>query len=87
MTERIFLYLLNAVGTSNFLLIKFNSCYCHDKNTPSGFLSLKIVKRNARHVDGKTVLRWMWHVASEMNRIVYKRLMGICGGCVLWMVD
>jgi len=61
------------------------AAYCNDKNVPSGFLSLKTVKREARHVVDKAVLRWMWHVASERYRIVYKRLVGICG-CVLWMV-
>lgn len=61
--------------------------YCNNKNIPSSFLSLKTGKRDSRHVDGKAVLRWMWHVVSERYRIVYSRLVGICGGCVLWMVD
>lgn len=87
MTERIFLHFVECCQHMEFCTYQVQQL--HNVMTKiylrAFFLSLKTVKREARHVDGKAVLRWMWHVASERYRIVHKRLVGICG-CVLWMV-
>jgi hypothetical protein len=87
MKERIILHFVECVQHIEFYYVSSSAAaYCIDKNIHSIHF-LKTVKRDARHVDGEAVLRWVWYVARGRYRNVYERLVGICGGYVLWMVD